>query len=358
MYFYIHIPFCKSKCKYCKFASFSWTWNQIDEYVDFLKKEIREFFLTPGLKKIDSIYFGWWTPSILTIKQIKDIIGEFNINLSPKLCKVRMDEYPEVTLEMNPENVNENYLNWLKEIWINRLSIWIQSLNDKTLSEIWRCDFEIIKKSFDILNKKIIDNVWLDFIIGLPCMKKWELTENIAYILDNYDFVKHTSVYMLEEWIYPKNWQNISIRKEDYLDEYEGVYKTMQEYWFSRYEISNFAKPGFECLHNKSYWNHSNYRWFWLWAASFIENRRFANSSKFSEYYASKMEYQEILNDGQLRIEKIMFDIRTIWVKKEFLNKEKTEEFIKDWFLIEKNVMIKPTFKWIWILDYILSELI
>lgn len=348
MFYYIHIPFCKRKCKYCKFASFAWIDGKIEEYLKYLKKEISESRPVSTKPRPVSVYFWGWTPSILSLKQIESIINEFWI----------LDKNIEITLEMNPEHISLDYIKWLKKIWVNRLSIGIQSLNNKTLSEIWRCDFEAIKKWFDILNQWIIENVWLDFIIGLPYAEKWDIFKDISYVLENYDFIKHISIYMLEDWIYPKNWANISIKKEDYLEDYKAANMILEKFWFTRYEVSNFSKPGFECRHNLAYWNHSNYRWFWLSAASFVNWKRFANSSSFKNYYDQKLEYIEELLPSEINLEKIMFNLRTDWINKEFLNQKKVIEFINDWLLSEENWLIKPTLDWIWILDYVLSEII
>lgn len=361
MFYYIHIPFCKSKCKYCSFASFAWIEGKIEEYLSFLKEEIREYMEDSCLRRndrvggndniVESIYFGGGTPSVLSIIQINEIISVFREywNL----------ENAEITLEMNPENVSEKYVRWLKEIWINRISVWVQSLNNKTLQEIWRSENEIIFEALENLKKAEFENVWVDFIIGLPHVIKWEIKKDIEKILrENYN-IKHVSIYMLEEWFYPKNWTEISIKKDDYLEEYKLVVDFLKKEWFSHYEISNFAMPWAECRHNKSYWNHSNYRGFGLNASSFIGNKRFTNSKKFSDYYAKKLEFEEELEEKDLKIERIMFWLRTFNLDPDLIeNKQHLEEFISDWLLEKTWNKIKPTNSWIAILDFITENLI
>jgi len=351
MYFYIHIPFCKSKCKYCSFASFAWIDDKIEEYLDFLKKEIREFLEENWGEKIESIYFGGGTPSVLTVSQIGDIISIFREywNL----------ENTEITLEANPENINEFYAKDLKEIGINRISVWVQSLNNKTLQEIWRSENGVIFEALANLKKVKFENIWVDFIIGLPYIEKWEIKKDIEKIISENGGIKHISLYMLEEWIYPKNWAEISLKKDDYLEEYELALNFLKEKWFSHYEISNFAKAQAECKHNKSYWNHSNYRGFGLNASSFIGNKRFTNSKSFPNYYAKKLDFEEFLEDKDLKIERIMFGLRTFNLSQDLVeNKQKLDEFMADWLLEKDWNTIKPTISGIAILDFITQNLI
>lgn len=351
MFYYIHIPFCKSKCKYCSFASFAWIEDKIEEYLGFLKKEIRDYFEENKTKEIESIYFGGGTPSVLTVSQINEIISVFREywNL----------EKTEITLEMNPENVSEKYVRWLKEIGINRISVWVQSLNNKTLQEIWRSDNKTIFGALENLKKVEFENIWVDFIIWLPFVSKWEIRKDLEKILKENKNIKHVSLYMLEEWNYPKNWAEISIKKEDYLEEYKLVVDFLKNEWFSHYEVSNFAMPWAECKHNKSYWNHSNYRGFGLNASSFVENKRFTNGKKFSDYYEKKLDFEEKLEEKDLKIERTMFWLRTFNLNPDLIeNKPKLDEFISDWFLEITWNKIKPTLSWIAILDFITENLI
>ncbi|EKD66362.1 MAG: Oxygen-independent coproporphyrinogen III oxidase [uncultured bacterium (gcode 4)] len=355
MFYYIHIPFCKSKCKYCSFASFAWIDDKIEEYLVFLKKEIREYMEDSCLRRndniIESIYFWGGTPSVLSIAQIDEIISIFREfwNL----------ENTEMTLEMNPENVSEEYAIWLKKIGINRISIWVQSLNNKTLQEIWRSENKIIFEALNNLKKGEFENIWADFIIGLPYVLSWEIKKDLEKIINENNNIKHVSLYMLENWIYPKNWAEISFKKEDYLMEYEKVVDFLKEKWFEHYEISNFAKTWAECRHNKSYWNHSNYRGFGLNASSFVGNKRFTNGKNFSNYYWWKLEFEEILEEKDLKIEKIMFGLRTFNLDTNLIeNKQKLDEFIKDGLLEKDWNFIKPTISGIAILDFITQNLI
>lgn len=353
MYYYIHIPFCKSKCKYCSFASFAWQEDRIEEYLNFLKKEIRNHFsvFNAELLSIESIYFWGWTPSILSPKQISEILNIFKEfwNIS---------QYTEITLESNPENLNQEYLKEIYSIWINRISVWIQSLNDKVLSVIWRRPSNLIFEALDNLSKSDFENIWLDFIIGLPNEKQFWVANNIEILLQKYPKIKHVSTYFLE-WIYPEKWNELNIWEDHYLEEYEKIIEVLSRFWINKYEISNFTKKWFGCKHNLAYWNHREYYWFWLNASSFVWNKRFWNAKTFQDYYAWKLEYEEDLSIEDLILEKLMFQIRTSWIEKgNIRNENKLTEFLSDWLLVQNDSKIQLTKKGILLTDYILKGII
>jgi len=375
LYCYIHIPFCDLKCKYCRFASI-WAFQdkKIEIYVNNLLKEIgnknslvksRGFFDDRILK---SIYFGWWTPSVLKIDLMEKILNKLKKEFI-------FDKNIEITIESTPNNVVlENVISWQK-LWINRLSIWVQTLNSDSLIEIWRWNKWDIINALELLKQSNFDNVSLDFIIWLPFVKTWEIKQNLDFLLSRYDFIKHISSYMLEEYynkdkliqnkfdniVYPESWKNTWLDEKLYLKEYCEIVDFLKERWFSRYEISNFAKQNYECKHNKSYWNHSEVVSFWLSASSFLDKTRFTNSDDFSAYYNKKDIFQEKLDKTDIFLEKIMFDLRTSWIKKtdfKKLNEEKINYFMQNNYLKLEDDLLKLENKWVLVLDYILSEII
>lgn len=372
-YCYIHIPFCTSKCKYCRFASF---WNidqlKINLYVEKLIWEIKKSSFNIEEKTLNSIYFGWWTPSVLKIEQLWDIINALK-------DKYAFEKDIEISIEATPITITQENLIWWNELWINRLSIWVQSLNTDTLKEIGRWEkWDIINALDNIkhfLSEKNIDlNISIDFIIGLPYVEKWEVKEDILDILHNNYFVKHISVYMLEEYywewerdskfqkvVYPTDWKCKWIHENDYLDEYIDIKETLKTKWFNSYEISNFAKQWYECKHNQSYWNHSNILAYWLWAHGFINNTRYSNSEEFLNYYSENAKEYEALYNQQLDIEKLMFWLRTSWIEQELyqnFDTEKISYFVDEWYLQKKSDKIHLSDKWVLLLDYILGELL
>jgi len=331
MFCYIHIPFCNQKCSYCRFASL-WTIQKlkIAQYLDFLCKEITASSIAPFIEKggLKSIYFWGGTPSTLTLNQIKKIISTLK-------KKNIFSEDIEITLETTPQNITEENLWGWKKLWINRISIWVQTLNEKALQKIKRGNKWDILKALDIVSKIWFKNISLDFIIWLPYVERWEIKNNIEYVLNNYPFIKHISVYMLEEYYepdkiietkydtitYPKDWKSIWLQEDDYLWEYIEISNFLKSQWFMKYEISNYAKPWFECRHNQAYWNHSELISFWLWAYSYINWERIRNSDNFWEYYASQWKIVEPQTSADYFLEEIMFSLRTTGIKKELLQK-------------------------------------
>lgn len=365
---YIHIPFCNQKCTYCKFALTPvFDEYKKKKYLKFLENEIIEKLKKYPNQKAKTIYFGGGTPSILKIEEISKIINLFDY-----------DKNTEITLESNPEDLNEEYLENLFKIWINRLSIWIQTLNSESLEKIERKNNESIFLALESIKKVLVWKVWknildkisinTDFILGLPKVKYLEIYENIKFLHKKYNFITHTSVYFLEKWIYPKNWQNETITENETIQEFQKICEFLKEKNFNHYEISNFAKKWYECKHNIGYWKHENYLWFGLSASEFIYDehkkifKRSINSTSFSGYYNKKIEYLEELNEKQIELEKFLFGIRTTWYefneKNIDLNFEKIKKFLEEKKLEwnEKNFKISENY--IHLIDNIIDEII
>jgi oxygen-independent coproporphyrinogen-3 oxidase len=346
MQIYIHIPFCEQKCNYCRFAS---TWKiqnlHIEKYVNFLCEEIKnqksDIFHKRNKNIIETIYFWWWTPWVLNLKQFEKIFKTIKNNFF-------LDKNCEISIETTPDKISEENLIWWKKLWINRISIWVQTLNEKSLKEIWRWEKWDILKALKNIKNNLIKNISLDFIIWLPYVKKWEILENIKFILNNYNFIKHISIYMLEDYYsadkiietkydnitYPKIWGKLWLNEEDFLEEYSNIKSFLLKKWFVNYEISNFAKSWYESRHNKWYWNHKEVFAFGMWAWWYVNWLRYLNADNFKDYYAWKKIFEEKLDKDNIFLEKVMFWLRTSWLKKEFykkLNQEKITYFIKNW---------------------------
>ncbi len=368
---YIHIPFCDLKCKYCRFASIWKIQNlHIEKYVSFLCEEIKKS--NYQTHTLNTIYFGWWTPSVLNYYQLQKIL----INLKNKF---KFNKDIEISLEATPNNITKQNLENYKKLWINRLSIWVQTFNEKALQEINRWNKNDIKNFlYNIKNFNTIENINLDFIIWLPYVKKWEILKNIKYIINNYNQIKHISVYMLEDYYskdkiietkydnitYPKIWKKLWLKEEEFLEEYSQISNFLNKNWFHRYEISNFAKKWYECIHNKWYWNFTETIAFGLGAYALIKTNnnliRTRNSENFEEYYKNK-KFFEILDKNDIFIEKIIFALRTNGLNQELykkLKQEKINYFLKNWYLKKESDKIILTDSWILILDFILQEII
>ncbi len=364
---YIHIPFCSSKCKYCRFASFGITQNlQIQTYVNFLISEISLWIKHNN--KLDTIYFWWWTPWVLNLNQFESILNTLK-------DKYILDDNIEISIETTPENVTIENIIWWKKLWINRISMWVQTLNEKSLKEIWRAWKWDIIKALENFKNIWFDNVSIDFIIWLPYVSSWEINKNIDYLTNKYSFIKHISVYMLEEYYdvpdekesnfdnitYPSNWSINWLKDDDYLNEYNSIKSNLYSKWYNQYEISNYSKKSYECKHNIWYWTHKQTIAYWLGAHWYIDNYRYSNSEKFLEYYKYKDITKVFLNDSDIFIEKIMFMLRTWGIDNQYiqyLDKSKIKQFIDMWYLIKTKNKLQLSDKSVVFLDYILWEII
>jgi oxygen-independent coproporphyrinogen-3 oxidase len=369
MYCYIHIPFCDQKCSYCRFASL-WRLQelQIETYVNSLVDEINSSDYIFDGEELQTIYFGWWTPGVLNQHQLWKI-------LSAVKNKYKCSDNIEINLETTPFNVTiENIYSWEK-LWINRVSMWVQTLNDQALKEIQRGNKWNIMNALDNLRNSKIKNISIDFILWLPYVTSWEIQKNIDFILQKYDFITHISVYMLEEYYepdmiieskydnitYPDNWKNMWLREDEFEKEYTNIKKYLTSQWYNKYEISNYAKPGYECKHNLSYWQHWEVVAFWLGAYGYINNTRYRNSDNFLDYYWRKNIISEKNTQEDIFIESVMFALRTNWIDgkiEEKLDTKKIKYFLDEKYLIRENNLLQLTDKGIPVMDYILSEII
>ncbi|MCD5380404.1 radical SAM family heme chaperone HemW [Candidatus Gracilibacteria bacterium] len=374
MQIYIHIPFCEQKCDYCRFASVGISQEfLIEKYVRYLCKEITDSTCNNS-QKIVTIYFGGGTPGVLSLKQLERIFTTLR-------QKYIFSNDIEISLESTPDKVTvENIQGWSK-FGVTRLSMGVQTLNNKSLQAIGRGnkgDIDIALKNIDTVfsnNSSTNLEVSLDFIIGLPHVEKGETKKDIQYILEKYSFVKHVSTYLLEDYYnedkiietsfdkktYPDNWDSLGVKEEDYLNEYSEVKKYLETKGFNRYEISNYAKAGYECKHNQGYWNHSEILAFGLGAYRFVDGIRYANSEKFGEYYKGIKIHETTLSEEDIFLETVMFQLRTSGLVEEVyskINRKKLDYYISEKFLEKKSNKIILLDKGVLVMDYILSEIV
>ena len=307
---YIHIPFCQRKCAYCAFSSFVSSKEEQERYVDSLIEEIKEFRKKKTEEKyrnIDTIYIGGGTPSLLSKNLLKRIIDCLKENFI-------WEKGLEFSIEANPCSLTEEKLAFYKQQGINRLSVGVQSLEDEKLKTIGRLHSS--KQAIDCIEiaSKYFENLNCDMLIGLPKMEEENFLSQIEYLSSSK--VKHISAYMLQVEEGTPLYQIVKERPlflpedDDSVDVYEKMAKLLQENGFERYEVSNFAKKGYECKHNLKYWTGEEYIGFGLSAHSYINGVRFANSKKFDDYYNRKLALKENLENNQLIEEHIMLGLR------------------------------------------------
>lgn len=268
---YIHIPFCKSKCNYCSFVSFD-KLDLKEQYLVALKKQIKSEYKG---EMISTLYFGGGTPSLLSIDEFEELVNLFDL-----------ESDAEITVEVNPDSIDKDYLQKLRAIGINRLSIGAQSFDDRILSAIGRLHCaKQIKAAVNFAKDAGFNNINLDLIYGLPeqTLESFKVDLDKAIDLD----VQHISLYGLkiEEGCYfYKNEPNDLPNSDIQADMYLMAVKILKNADNNHYEISNFAKAGFESRHNLNYWNNSTYYGFGCAASGYINNIRYTNEMNLDKY--------------------------------------------------------------------------
>lgn len=366
---YIHIPFCKQACHYCDFH-FSTSMKKKDDMVLALAKEIqlRKHEIS---EKVETIYFGGGTPSVLTNSEIDFLIQEVYSNFE-------VVENPEITLEANPDDLSEERIVELSKTPINRLSIGIQSFFEADLKMMNRAhNSEEAKKSLEIATK-YFDNISVDLIYGIPGLTNEMWLENIETALSF--GVPHISSYALT--VEPKTALSKLIQtgviakpKDDVAQEhFEILVRTLTNKGFIHYELSNFGKPNYFSQNNSSYWLGKKYLGIGPSAHSFDGKSRSWNIANNSLYIKriseDKLPHEvEILTSQDRYNEYVMTGLRTIWgvsferVEKEFgtdyLNYllKQADKFLGDGLLsIDENVLT-ATAKGKFLIDGIASDL-
>lgn len=253
---YFHIPFCKQKCHYCDFYSKRDS-NGIDILV---KSELKELVLRRNYLNnecIETIYFGGGTPSLLNTSYINDILNAVRSNYDVSLdC--------EITLEANPDDLTDDYLNGLYNCGINRLSVGIQSFNDTVLKYLGRRhDSKQLKYIIETAQKVGFNNISVDLIFGIPEMKLSTYLQSLNRVIQLN--IQHISAYSLtisEGTLFHKKLINNTLNEvseDSIIDQFNLTMDLLSEHGFVQYEISNYAKEGFVSRHNSSYWENIMY---------------------------------------------------------------------------------------------------
>jgi len=278
---YFHVPFCKQACHYCNFH-FSTSLKHKNPVLDAMLSELKlrkeELVET---EKINSIYFGGGTPSLLSSAEVSVLIDEVKRNFN-----VAVDA--EITLEMNPDDDRPDYLEELKIIGVNRLSVGIQSFHEEELKLINRA--HNAQEAFDVLNRiqGLYDNFSLDLIFGLPNSTPESWQKNVEYALQFNP--THISSYLLT--VEPKTVLNHQIDnkqievlgEEDVLTQFNFLVDRLQAKGYDHYELSSFGKPGFRSVNNTAYWSEKPYLGIGPSAHSFNGETRSWNISNNAQY--------------------------------------------------------------------------
>lgn len=309
---YVHIPFCAKKCYYCDFISFPNKQGTINDYIESLKKEIE--YVGAGLvpaqhPEITTIYIGGGTPSFIDAKYILDIIKTIKDNFV-------VSKEAEITLEVNPGTVTKEKLEEYKKSGINRLSIGLQSTNNALLKQIGRIHtYEQFINTYNLARKVGFKNINVDLMLALPNQTIDILKNSVQRVIDLKP--EHISVYslILEEGT--KLCDLVKNKELNLLDDeleremYWKVKEKLEQSGYNHYEISNYAKKGYESKHNMNCWEQEEYIGVGLAAHSYIKGVRYSNTEDIDKYI------------NTFKLGKDIKDIITIHEKQNYIDKQK-----------------------------------
>ena len=356
MSIYIHIPFCTSICTYCDFCKMYYNKKYIKDYLDSIKKEVLERY---NREKVKTIFIGGGTPTSLDIEELTSLL---------EITKIfNTEDNIEFTIESNIESLTEEKLKIMKEYGVNRLSIGVQSFNNNILKILGRTHTKEEIYSKIKLAKKYFDNINIDLI--------YAVTNDINIVKkDLQEFLKlditHISTYSLiiedKTMLKINNHQNIN-EDIDY-EMYKLIEEILEENNYIHYEVSNYAKEGYESKHNLVYWNNEQYYGFGLGSTSYLNNIRRTNTKNLTKYLNDDYIDEEEYEVKEVRIEnEIMLSLR----KLEGLNldsfKEKYKisleelyditDLLKEKYLIKEDNYLKINKKYIYISNEILLKI-
>lgn len=277
---YIHIPFCEKKCLYCDFLSYPAPEEGRKAYLELLLSEIEKQALFYRGHQVITVFIGGGTPSVLGGREIEEILCKLKSNY-------HFENVRELTIEVNPGTVTEEKLAAYLQAGINRLSIGLQSTNEEELRTLGRIhDYRRFCHTYEMARKMGFQNINIDLMSAIPGQTYDSYRETLRKVLAHGP--EHISAYslILEEgtWFYEHRKELVFPTEEEDRQLYELTGEMLAAHGYRRYEISNYAKEGYECEHNKVYWKRGDYLGFGLGAASMIEEVRFSNPRTIEAY--------------------------------------------------------------------------
>lgn len=355
---YIHIPFCSHICSYCDFSKLYYYKELVNEYLLALEKELNNIPISHSYK---TIYIGGGTPSSLSIDELEKLLV--------LLDRFQLEDDYEFTIECNIENIMEEKLQLMKKHRINRISIGVESFNQRKLDYLERNYKATSIKSIVELVKKYFSNINVDLIYAVENETISELEEDIKSLLDLN--VNHISTYSLI--IEPNT--KLANKKTQYISEdldrkmYDVICKRLEDNGYHHYEISNFSKPGFESKHNMTYWRNEEYYGIGLGASGYVDNIRYTNTKSIQKYLSNTTHYIEEYQTEQLKLEnEIILNFRTddginkkeFYKKYHFDLKERYDitDLIKNGIIIESEDKYVVSKKYWYLLNEILLRFI
>ena len=300
---YIHVPFCNTICFYCDFAHRAYDFSMAEKWLDRLEKEIKD----NCKDQYETIYIGGGTPSCLSDDQLDRLLT---------MIDPYTKEIKEYTIEVNPESLNTNKIDIFNKHHINRISMGVQSSDDDILKTLNRKHtFNDVRSAIELLKENDLSNISVDLMYSLPGQDMDILKKTINDIL-SLD-VPHISLYSLtieDNSVFGK--KGVKNLDEDIeADMYEYIDKVLKENDYIHYEVSNFARKGFESMHNMGYWLYEDFLGLSLGASGKIGNNRYTNTRDFSKYLNDECIRDEDLELSieDRKFENIMMSLRTVY---------------------------------------------
>ena len=346
---YIHIPFCNKICDYCDFTKLQYFRNFAISYLEALKDELKSY----PIKDLKTIYVGGGTPTALEDDLFEELL---------EIIDTYTDGVQEYTFEANPESLSLSKIKMLKAHSVNRVSLGVQTTNDKILKTVNRDhSFSEVQEAIKNLREAGIDNINVDLILGLPHTSEKILKKDLKNIL-SLD-VKHISCYGLtvnpHTVLFTKGFKE---PEGDILRKYyDIVEETLTKNGFVHYEVSNWAEPGYQSEHNLTYWRNEQYYGCGLGASGYIKDIRYKKTINLSQYVTRVFvsEKEEVSERDKLTYQ-IMLNLRTIeGLNMSFVKNKRNVvgELIKEKLLILKDDILIPTYEGMMVLDQIILKL-
>ena len=315
---YVHIPFCEIKCPYCDFNAYSKIDNLTESLIAAIKSEIHFWSVKFPSMKIKSIYFGGGTPSWIDSIYIYDIVTDLKKHFE-------FNENIEITIECNPIDLLDTKISDYKSAGINRYSVGIQSLNNKILKFIGRNhNREQALKGINNLLKNNISNFSVDIMYGIPKQSYLDIKDTVNDLLkfnpthfSAYSFTIEPNTPFEK---YVRERKIIELNEDEYMKIFHQLYDILEENDYFNYEISNWAKPNYESIHNLNYWDNNKFLGIGPGAHSYINNYRFHNEKSPKKYIAkiddiksnpSSISFFDILKNNDFILDSEKIDIDT-----------------------------------------------
>lgn len=322
---YIHIPFCNNICKYCDFCKIYYNKKIVKDYLEELSKEVEENYRGDT---IETIYIGGGTPSSLDKNELEMLFSITN--------KIKISKNYEFTFECNIENITEDLLTILKKNKVNRISIGIESFNEKILKILGRTNQNNIKEKIDLV-KKYFNNINIDLIYRITGQTIKELDSDLNKFL-SLD-INHISIYslILEPHTILKINKYREISDDKSRKMYDYICNVLKENGYNHYEISNFEKNNTPSKHNMTYWNNEKYYGFGVGSSGYINNIRYTNTRSITKYLKGIRIYEKEKITKKIDMENYMIlGLRKIKGVSNTEFKNKYGKDIKDVFNIKK----------------------